>query len=98
MMEKDEIFAGFFHANSQLKKEYGEPKEYDYNKVDKLDRFTGSHPTIMKEIIAKKDWEFTYLPGASITPLRHRILNKIEELTGYRIGEYKNYKLIGKVR
>ena len=98
MKEKAEVFTSFYVDDSSLKEIFKGIEEFDYNEVDKLDIFKGTHPAVMGEVIAKKDWEFKYNPGMKYTSLRHRILNKIEDWTDYRIGEYKNYKLIGKIQ
>jgi len=62
--------------------------------VDVLAPFTGTHPAVMKDVIAKQDWEFNYDPSKGYFKPRHRVLHQIEKLTGWRIGEYKNYKRI----
>ena len=51
----------------------------------------------MEGVIRKKDWDFKYYPERNHTTYRIKILNKIEDWTGYRIGEYKNYKRLGKI-
>ena len=97
MKEKAELFTSFYVDDTNLKKIFKGVEEFDYNEVDKLEVFQGTHPAVMQEVIAKKDWEFSYNPSMKHHSLRHRILNKFEDWTGYRIGEYKNYKLIGKI-
>ena len=94
MKDKTIFFQKFFHDGEELEKKVKELESFDYNHVDKLERFDGAHPKWMEPIIKQKDWEFTYDPSKAKISLRHRVLNKIEEWTGYRIGEYKNYKLI----
>jgi hypothetical protein len=73
-------------------------KKFDYFlNIDRLDLFTGSHPASMQERIKKVDWEFdfdTTQKGFKNMKLKHRISHIIEDLTGYRPGEYKNYKKI----
>lgn len=94
MKEKSKLFLSFYKDDESLNKIFENVEELDYNEVDKLEIFTGTHPKVMSEIISKKDWTFVYDPGKCNSSLRHRILNKIEDWTGYRIGEYKNYKLV----
>lgn len=70
---------------------------YNYHNIDKLDLFTGTHPACMKEKIEKVNWDFTYDTSLSKyhnMRFKHKVAFFIEEFTGYRIGEYKNYKLI----
>jgi glycosyltransferase involved in cell wall biosynthesis len=94
MKEKAKVFLSQYKDDAALEQIFGNMDEFDYNDVDKLDVFTGTHPAVMQEAIRKQDWVFVYDPSRHNTSLRHRVLNKIEEWTGYRIGEYKNYKRV----
>lgn len=72
-----------------------EKKEFDYFlNIDRLALFTGTHPATMQERIKHTDWDFdfdTTQKGFKNMKLKHRISHIIEDLTGYRPGEYKNY-------
>lgn len=94
MKEKTIFFQKFFHEGEELEKKIKSLQEFDYNQVDKLEKFDGDHPKSMASIIANKDWDFVYDAKKAKISLRHQFLNKIEDWTGYRIGEYKNYKLV----
>ncbi|HPW62717.1 MAG TPA: glycosyltransferase [Cyclobacteriaceae bacterium] len=94
MKEKTIFFQKFFHEGEELEKKIRSLQEFDYNQVDKLEKFDGDHPKSMASIIANKDWDFVYDAKKAKISLRHQFLNKIEDWTGYRIGEYKNYKLV----
>lgn len=94
MKQKSEFFSRFWDDDETVKKKFEGVEEFEFNEVDKLELFHGSHPKSMEPYINKKDWDFKYDPLKAKTSLRHRILNKIENLTGWRIGEYKNYKLL----
>ncbi|MFC1492471.1 glycosyltransferase family 2 protein [candidate division KSB1 bacterium] len=94
--DKQKYFNKLWHSDSVVKERVGDKTDYDYSGIDALEPFTESHPGLMKDRVKNQDWEFEYDPSQNLihTPLKHRILNKFENLTGYRIGEYKNYKLI----
>lgn len=97
MQEKAKFFDHFYTTDSELEKRHKkEIVEYDYNDVDRLSVFSGTHPAVMKPIIDAMDWEFKYDPSKSKSSLRHRLLNRLEDITGWRIGEYKNYKLLSR--
>ncbi|HEX6891489.1 MAG TPA: hypothetical protein VF141_12355, partial [Chryseolinea sp.] len=96
MQEKAQFFDQFYVNDSELEKRFNDAVEYDYNDVDVLSVFSGKHPAVMRKIIDAKDWDFKYDPSKSKSSLRHRLLNWVEDLTGWRIGEYKNYKLLPK--
>jgi glycosyltransferase involved in cell wall biosynthesis len=94
MIQKSKFFLRFYRDDEGVDKVFRNLEEIDYSQVDKLSIFTGTHPKVMAEMISRKDWDFVYDPSKCNSSLRHKILNKIEDLTGYRIGEYKNYKIV----
>jgi glycosyltransferase involved in cell wall biosynthesis len=71
--------------------------DFDYHNIDKLAHFTGSHPAVMASRLQKVNWHFefnTKNTNFKKMKFKHKISYLIEQLTGYRLGEYKNYKLI----
>jgi len=94
MKEKAKTFLSFYKDDQTLDTIFKDMTELDYNDVDKLEVFSGTHPKLMEKVIQQKNWNFVYDPSKCNSSLRHRMLNKIEEWTGYRIGEYKNYKRV----
>jgi len=48
----------------------------------------------MQKRISEKKWKFSFDPSAKKTSLKSRIKLGFEKLFGFRIGEYKNYRLI----
>jgi hypothetical protein len=69
-------------------------KDFDYHNIDRLDLYKGTHPKVMNEKIKTVNWEFkfdTLKKGYKNMKLKHKISHFVEDLTGYRIGEYKNY-------
>jgi hypothetical protein len=52
----------------------------------------------MREKVAQQDWEFTFDPKKSRFTPKGKILHIIENNTGLRIGEYKNYRIIKKLK
>lgn len=66
---------------------------FDYSGIDSLAKFEGTHPQIMQARIAQKNWQFTHDITQKKLTLRYRLNMWIEQLTGWRIGEYRNYKI-----
>ena len=92
MNEKNEYFNRFYHSNEWLEK-HAQKADFDYNEVDRLDLFEGTHPIYMNDIINKQDWVFEYDPLKSNMKLKDKILYPVEKYFGYRLFEYKNYRL-----
>ena len=93
MKKQKNFFFRFYHNDSWLSNNTNE-SAFDYNEVDKLTDFEGSHPLYVQEYIKNKDWDFLYDPEKSNMSVKDKILSKIEELTKYRLFEYKNYKIV----
>ena len=73
------------------KEEYA---KFNYNNIDRVEKFKGSHPAVMKKRIDAFDQPFTFDPKKSKWKLKDRIMQPIEDWLGFKIGEYKNYKLL----
>lgn len=70
-------------------------EEFDYSAIDSLKKFTGSHPRVMHERIARRNWQFEYdISRKKFRSVKHRVLYWIEQKTGVRLFDYKNYKRI----
>ena len=72
-------------------------RDFDYHNIDRLSLFNGTHPSVMAKKIVSQNWDFkfdTLKKGYKNMKFKHKISHFIEDLTGYRIGEYKNYKAI----
>ena len=93
-LKKQEAFHKLYHDDTWLK-EYL-PKSEEFPSCYQLDTFTATHPTIMNnKIQSDHQWCEQFNPTIrKKRPLIVLILDIIEKITGYRIGEYKNYTLI----
>lgn len=91
---KQRSFHKLWHDDEWVKRNVPSVPEFDYNIPGSLKKFTGSHPQVMKERISLKNWEFHPDPFKNKLPPGKKILQAIENLTGWRMGEYKNYRLI----
>jgi hypothetical protein len=94
--EKQKYFNKLWHDDKWLKKNVSSDEDFNYHKIDILEKFTEAHPEIMKERIVKSNWDFKYDTKRNNMSLKNKILHKIEEFTDVRIGEYKNYELLKK--
>lgn len=94
MKKKVQIFDTLYHGHDHNRQE---KNEFQYERNWGLKKFKQTHPTVMKNWIEKNknpinlmelpltlDWN---VPGLMFT-------DAIEALTDYRLGEYKNYRLL----
>lgn len=61
---------------------------------DRLVPFTGTHPLLMNQVIQQNQFNFTFNKAEAQWRLKDRIMTPIEDILGFRIGEYRNYKLL----
>jgi hypothetical protein len=91
---KRSTFYKLWHEKDSVEKNLTESATYDYNVVCALKKFEGTHPAMMLDRIKKQDWQFDFDTNKKNLSLRESIVRFIEIKTGWRPGEYKNYKLI----
>lgn len=68
--------------------------QFDYSEIDSLVKFTGTHPAVMHNRIAQKNWTFEHDISRKNFTLKGRILHWIENLTGKRLFDYTNYRIL----
>jgi len=93
-LEKLKQARKLWHSDAYLENEYADINEYDFSKVDSLSFFKESHPKVMIERIQKKNWKFEYDIKIKNLGFKKTILYFIEKISGWRVGENKNYKII----
>ena len=91
---KQENFHKMWHDDAWVKNNIKAAEEFDYNNIDLLEEYKGTHPAVFKERVTNANWNFNYQPSLVKTNLKYKLLFFIEKLTGWRIGENKNYKLL----
>jgi glycosyltransferase involved in cell wall biosynthesis len=95
MKDKIKNFHQLWHDDAWIKAQEQLIAEFDYTNIDAVDLFTGQHPPCMQARIERKNWDYKPVINRKKRSLKARFLFWLEEKTGYRLGEYKNYTLIG---
>lgn len=70
---------------------------YRYKRFWGLKKFTGTHPAVMLDRIRSKDWNWDLKNSPwvwSPKDIKKIFLDLIEQATGHRFFEYKNYRLV----
>jgi hypothetical protein len=91
---KQQHFHKMWHDDEWMKKNIPQTTQFDYSNIDSLARFTGTHPAVMHERINSKNWSFDFDPTKKRFSLKVRFLHWIEKQTGWKIGEYKNFRIV----
>jgi hypothetical protein len=91
MDKKTKEFVKLYHgADSKA-------EDFSYKRCYGLKNFEGSHPKIMKDWIAKNSNQINIMKLKTQfewKDLRLFLSDLVEKISGYRIGEYKNFKVI----
>jgi hypothetical protein len=91
---KQQSFNKLWHDDEWMKKNVPDVNEFDYSQIDSVARFSGTHPKIMQPRISKMNWKFSFDPTKKKMSFKKKVLHLIEKLTGWRVGEYKNYRVL----
>lgn len=81
----DEELSGKVDADEQY---------YDYEKIDRVKLFKGTHPVVMESRIERQNWKVHLDTSSDHRTFLEKMRSGIEQLTGWRPGKYRNYKLL----
>ena len=94
MMQKIKNMGSYWNEHEQALQKIRQ-EDFDFgNEYDSLERFTGTHPSVMKERIAKQNWKVAVDTRKKNLSVKGRILYSIEKTTGKRLFGFRNYKII----
>lgn len=91
---KQRQFQRLWHSDEWVEQHVAGSDAYLYDGQEPLMLFEGTHPAVMQERIQAVNWQFARPPLALPVPLKERLSAWVEKKTGWRIGEYKNYKIV----
>ena len=91
---KQEHFHKMWHDDEWMKKNIAQVEEFDYSQIDSLEEFKGTHPQVFQNRVKVADWNFKFDQSQIQLSLKDKFLLFIEKTTGWKVGEYKNYKEI----
>lgn len=94
MQNKQQDWNKFYHDDQWIETNIAKAEEFDYTNVDSLAHFTDTHPKALIERIGQKNWKFDYDITRKNYSFKEKLKRFIHSFTGYRIGEYKNYRII----
>jgi hypothetical protein len=94
-MAKRKDFEKLWHDDNWVNENVGDADEFDYQNIDILSLYKGTHPAVMQERIERVNWKFSFDPVKAMkVSFRIKLLNFLQKTTGWKIGLFKNYKEI----
>lgn len=87
-------FNRLWHSDEKVRDMVGDADTYAYDGAEPLERFTGTHPAVMLPRIQAANWQFAGDPARARWSWKDRVSRFFEQYTGWRPGEYRNYRLL----
>ncbi len=94
MQKKQLSFHKYWHNDKWVDKNIIKGEVFNYSNIDALNHFEGTHPKVMEQRIRNKNWYFDHDISLNRFSLKDKIKKSIEKLTDWRVGEYRNYRII----
>lgn len=92
MQLKQESFHRLYHDDQWVEANVVKASEFDYSGIDALEKFKATHPTVMNDRIATKNWQFEHDMSFNKIRTKDKVKNFLERYFGIEL-RYKNYKL-----
>ena len=96
MRKKIKESSVYWNDDTQMEKIKSSPDDYDFSGFDSLEKFTGTHPSVMLDRIQRQNWVIDLDLSQKKFSFKNKCLYLFEKLTGIRPFDFKNYKIIRK--
>ena len=93
-IKKAKEFNKYWHNDEWINKEIPKIELFDYSEIESLKLFSGIHPSVMLDRVSTQDWEFVFDLSKKKYSFKNKLKITFESISGIRLGEYKNYKVI----
>lgn len=89
-------FNKFYHDDAWVEQNSPVSETFDYGNADRVVLFKETAPAVMQRRIDQVNWTFNFDPTAQEInrSLKRKVLQWIENKTGMRLFEYRNYKIV----
>jgi hypothetical protein len=91
---KIKSFHALYHTDTELEERIIEVSKFDYSGIDAVSRFKGTHPMVMANLVTNLNWHAQLDEKKIKFNLKGYLLYWVEKNFGYRLFEYKNYRII----
>lgn len=94
MMIKKRNLMQYWSEQEDVAEKFQEQDFFDFSDFDSLEKFTGTHPTVMLPRVASRNWQIDLDVSRKKFNLKGRVLYWFEKKTGIRLFDFRNYKTI----
>lgn len=94
MLAKKRHLMQYWSEQEDVAARFQEQDIFDFSDFDSLEKFTGTHPTVMLPRVASRNWQIHLDISRKKFSLKGRILYWFEKKTGIRLFDFRNYRTI----
>lgn len=94
MLQKQKNTVGYWSDQVAWNQSIQAQEVFDYSDFDSLEKFTGTHPSVMHKRIEEKNWKVDFDIARKKFSAKDRLLYWIEKKTGKRLFDFRNYRVI----
>lgn len=95
MMRKRKNVSRFWTEDTEEWRSFLKEEDFfNYDDFDSLQKFTGTHPAVMKDRIEKMNWKLDLDLTKKRFSFKDALLYRFEKLTGLRPFDFRNYRII----
>ncbi len=94
MAKKIKNFSTLWHSDEVVAEILKDNQHWDFTAYDSLQKFSGTHPLVMQSRIDAQNWKIEIDTTRKFFSFKDRILYYFEKLTGVRLFDFSNFKVI----
>lgn len=83
-----------YFTGGKLEGKLDKVTNFDYSSVGEVTQFQDTHPKVMEELVNRLNWHVQFDEKKINISFKDSVLYWFEKRFGYRLFEYKNYKII----
>jgi len=87
-------FNTLYYTGEKLEEKLDKVSDFDYSAIDAVSIFKGTHPKVMQDLINRLNWHVQFDENKIKFNFKDYLLFWFEKKFGYRLFEYKNYRII----
>jgi hypothetical protein len=87
-------FNSFYFSGDKLEEKSDKLTDFDYSEINAVRKFNGTHPKVMEDMVSRLNWHVQIDERKIKYSLKDYFLFWFEKQFGYRLFEYKNYRII----
>ena len=87
-------FNAFYYSGEKLEEKLDKLTDFDYSAISAVSLFHGTHPKVMQDLMNRLNWHVQIDERKIKFSLKDYLLFWFEKKFGYRLFEYKNYRII----